>query len=87
MLRLVKSTRPRSGETFFPSGSRSRRFVKLHDGWYFLTRENPTPVGPYKDCKSALKVANDYSEFANVAGPSELENLSNYLSGNHSRTA
>lgn len=62
----------RAGEVETTTPIRSERFFKLHDFWFFTTREG-TSVGPF-DSKHCAEVAvSDYIEFIHKAGPEALE--------------
>ena len=50
---------------------RSERFFKLHDYWFFATREGAA-VGPFDSKYCAEKAVADYVEFAEKADPEAL---------------
>ncbi len=54
--------------------TRSNRFFKLADSWYFTTREGAS-MGPYDSHAIAEKSVADYVEFAHNAAPHILRLL------------
>ncbi len=71
--------RLRFGESFLPNSSRTRRLMKIHKDWFFLTREDVLPLGPFTCKNTALKAATDYAEFALKASPDMLDKLHTHL--------
>ncbi|MGV6807749.1 MAG: DUF6316 family protein [bacterium] len=51
---------------------RSGRYFKLHNYWFFTTREGRS-VGPFDSMDCAKKSVRDYIEFINIAGPEVTE--------------
>ncbi|WP_461519084.1 DUF6316 family protein [Porticoccus sp.] len=51
---------------------RSDRFFKLHNFWFFATREG-SAVGPFDSKEGAVQAVSDYVEFVQKAGPEALE--------------
>ncbi len=50
---------------------RTDRFFKLHNYWFFATREGAS-VGPFDSRDCAVKAVDDYIEFAQKAGKEAL---------------
>ncbi len=51
---------------------RSDRFFKLHNFWFFATREGAS-VGPFDSKACAIKAVEDFIEFAQKADAETLE--------------
>ncbi|MCF7980632.1 MAG: DUF6316 family protein [Pseudomonadales bacterium] len=66
MLEVIQNLR--QGEGFLPSScARTKRILCLNGGWYFLTRESTTPLGPYDSKEEVEQIAADFVAFASVA--------------------
>lgn len=53
---------------------RGGRYFKLHDYWFFATREGAT-VGPYDTREGAVQGTNDYIQFIQQAPASVMKVL------------
>lgn len=69
----------RAGENFLPNSDRTKRLMCIGNEWYFLTRENALPLGPFKSEDAAMKAVSDYTEFAVKASPKMLDKLQTHL--------
>lgn len=64
---------PRTGEQSEQKPAiRSDRFFKLHNFWFFATREGAA-VGPFDSKEGAVQAVSDYVEFVQKAGPEALD--------------
>ena len=68
---------PRQGETDKPP-HRSKRVFKLHEDWFFSTREGLNP-GPYENEEQAEQAAGEFVEFAMVSSAQMVMQLLNSL--------
>ena len=55
-----------------PAPIRSDRFFKLHNFWFFATREGAS-VGPFDSKEGAVSAVADFIEFAQKADAETLE--------------
>lgn len=69
---MINTTIPRNGEQAGNVPFRSGRFFKLHNFWFFTTREG-TSVGPFDSMPCAEKGVDDYIEFIKVADPEAVD--------------
>lgn len=67
--------RPRTGENFLPNSDRTKRLMHLRDGWYFLTREDRLPLGPFSSRESAMQAISDYVDFSHHSSEKMLNKL------------
>ena len=69
----VESERSRAGDLSLPK-SRSNRFIRDGDCWYYRTRENRS-IGPYPDRGEAEKSAKVFAGFAKKLKGDNLDEL------------
>ena len=69
---MFNSFTSREGETLPKKPFRSGRYFKLHNYWFFTTREG-TSVGPFDSMHCAEKSVNDYIEFIKIASPDVVD--------------
>lgn len=74
--------KPRTGENFLPNADRTKRLMHLREGWYFLTREDKLPLGPFSSEESAVQAISEYVDFSHHSSEKMLNKLHAHMAQN-----